>query len=168
MKNSAALRSNAFDTSSFAIYGVTSSFMKKRMGLPPDCVGKFNRTLNEIQFPLTCLDHHDFWIEYLDFADAEVLRDLPAAVKFLTSQRKIGLPIGLDGFDSVVMKIRKLLGKLETHARWSEYLDSEAGKAFRTFPEVIDFLRDLWFDMHDYLATTPYERDYMREHGQGD
>jgi hypothetical protein len=68
----------------------------------------------------------------------------------------------------VLKTTRVLVDCLRNHGLRETYLDCADSSILNALPVVIDFLRALSFDVDDYLASTPFSHEWLREHGHGD
>jgi hypothetical protein len=168
MKNS-TLTFTTFDAGSYYPFGVEKSplLTLKEDRIPTDLVDESNRVLRKMLIPLGCLRNHEHWTGYLDCASPSVLKALPTAIEFLHDLKIKNIPIDLDKLDRVLRLVCKLNVRRENHQNQAKHLDFDDSVP-KNYPDVIDFLHDLCFDINEYLATTPLSHEWLREHGHGD
>jgi hypothetical protein len=95
---------------------------------------------------------------------SQMVVDQPLTLKM---PRKIS-SADLDECARVLGSTRALLSCLRNNDLRGAYLATADASILDALPGAIDFFRALSCDLDDYLSTTSYSHDWLRDHGHGD
>jgi hypothetical protein len=74
----------------------------------------------------------------------------------------------LDECARILGETRILIDCLRYNKLQKGYLATSDASVLDALPGAIEFLRALSFDVDDYLSSTAYSHEWLREHGHGD